>query len=114
VGQYTGLKDKNGKEIYEGDVINYLDNSHDYGEFGFGIRKGVCEFSNHTGSFFFRGDDGDTRDYMNLVNMQEKWSKESYQTVSSPFRDGKLVKSYTEIEIIGNIYENPNLLSQDK
>ena len=78
VGQYTGLKDKNGKEIYKGDIVKTID-LDDY-EKPFDIVEEVIIDNGLLIPFY----DFDTR--------------EEY------FYD------LFEWEIIGNSYENPNLL----
>ncbi|MCK1999962.1 YopX family protein [[Brevibacterium] frigoritolerans] len=77
VGQYTGLKDKNGKRIYEGDILNDQEDKPLY-----------IEFSEEKAAFCF-------------VDVFDPYGKE-YYTV----RD----LHYEDLEIVGNIFENPELL----
>ena len=72
--QYTGLKDKNGKKIFEGDILEY-------------------EFE----------DIGKQKAY---VNWNGKYSSFTLEVISEDFE-------YAPIEsgaVIGNIYDNPELL----
>jgi uncharacterized phage protein (TIGR01671 family) len=80
--QYIGLKDKNGQEIYDGDIIIF-----DNREIGGG---------RITGEVIFNTD-------QTLGNLE--WgifTKDGYHTTDF----------LGEIEVIGNIYENPNLLKE--
>lgn len=81
--QYTGLKDKNGKEIYEGDIVKINGADRIYYIRWF---DDMC--------FAF----ADIRsDYVNTFY-------ECYNTHNNGF------PCDTHIEVIGNIYENPELI----
>ena len=79
--QYTGLKDKNNREIYEGDVIKAI---------SFARWIGVVEYSDENSAFIF--DD-----------LDKKYRGKS-TVFMNQFDDG--------FEILGNIYENPELLKE--
>ena len=74
--QYTGLKDKNGKEIYEGDIV-----------------KIDCPTMKMTGEIKYSGMSAMFYIYDEINDIEENlWYQEK------------------EYEVIGNIYENPELL----
>ena len=92
VGQYTGLTDKNGKKIFEGDIVKCTDTINDF-EF-----NAVVEFGNPNGEYnwgyqlkFISGEDSNF-DILCWVDMEETGAY---------------------IEIIGNIHDNPELLGKE-
>lgn len=83
--QCTGLKDKNGKLIYEGDIIQIPDDYDTYGMF-------ACEKRE---IYFNEGG----------FRLKPKWDKISR---------GNWLEDTKDFEVIGNIYENKELLNGNR
>ena len=92
--EFTGCKDKNGKEIYEGDMLRYRYSSTDF--------KGAVEFHD---KILKIGWEGDEERFVGFI-------------LRGIDKDGRVwfiaMPNTEDIEIIGNIYENPKLLKGDK
>jgi|LSQX01.3.fsa_nt_gb uncharacterized phage protein (TIGR01671 family) len=88
--QFTGFKDKNGKEIYEGDIVKekLIDHMEEEGWFW---NYSVVEFEK--GCWVLKQVGFDYSKYDNL------------------FDYNLLYQDCTEVEICGNIFENPELLN---
>lgn len=77
--QSTGLKDKNGKEIFEGDIVRVLDSTY------------TVFYDNERGSYRLKPHD-------------DRWNVD----YMSNFSHGG------NFEVVGNIYENPELLEVEE
>lgn len=89
VMQYTGLKDKNGKEIYEGDILELRANP-------FNRKRDLFQVVFKDGGF------------------RDEWNNYIGQYLPPDIRNkqGGRVRLNEACEVVGNIYENKELLNE--
>lgn len=106
VGQYTGLKDKNGKEIYEGDVLRIKEYENDgYRTFGSDESFDCLTIDECKGKLLREGNE--------LVCFTDGcMSVGDTMYISSLFGDMRYSFPIFEFEVIGNIHDNPELIKE--
>lgn len=92
IGQYIGLKDKNGKEIFEGDIVNAQYFFENYDPYTLGAFEDEGEI---TGKIIF------DLDGFRIVDKDD----EGRQVPLSMLEDSEV-----QVEVLGNVYDNLELL----
>ena len=98
IGQYTGLKDKNDKEIYEGDIVEWVFFYERLGA-NMGVKecdtivKGIIRW--RQGGFI-------------LEVVENDFENAGYYSISALYTDTE-----SDVEIIANIHDNPELIKEE-
>ena len=92
VGQYTGLTDKNGKKIFEGDILHYTGMTTEYDDFCYVVFE-CAEFA------------------LKFITM-DKQTMAKNELELLPLQRGlfDFCRESNSFEVIGNIHDNPELL----
>lgn len=88
VGQYTGIKDKNGKEIYEGDIV--LIDAYTYTEPEFS-EEYLVEYNELLGTW-------------ELKNLEDNKDIKTFEDLNGWYK--------LDIKLLGNKWNNPELLEE--
>lgn len=104
VSQYIGVKDTNRKEIYEGDIVKFNE------------QIGEVVFENGTFGIGFN-------DYINWKRLERNYKDSQIDDNILPvcYNDHfisfaeiySICNNFDDVEVIGNIYENKDLLNQE-
>ncbi len=95
IGQYTGLKDKNGKMIFEGDIVRCWDSHSSF--------EAVVEFGNPNCQYNWGWQ-------LDII----KGDKDANFSIFAILLWVEMEETGAYCEIIGNIHDNPELMEMEK